>query len=379
MISTRKQLSNYLTKILSTLLFVCISLLIWGEFGIKFGLDALFLFKAIFLIVILLLIPVLKEEFFQLRTPNSFFKKNADIPQAFQKGIAGFLTKKWISLAALPIFLLILGTVLSFANLFYAEEGFSVLIQEQKRSNLVSWKTDELLSGEKISGEFKAIENNLGIVAVRFNTFKRINDDFLKFKLKEKGEDEWYYESKYKVDQFQDDKFFPFGFSKISDSRKKVYQFEIESTKGKPGNAVAISPNFPVFQTKYQFIREDLLVDKAAFINFVLSKFFNTTFNSKSSYAFLLSIFVFFTPFFFYLFCLLKNKPLFNLAGVESFFSVVLLTFLFVKLGARIGELVSSNITFELFSNNFLSLASNCLLIWIVITGAILALACKRP
>ena len=63
-----------------------------------------------------------------------------------------------------------------------------------------------------------AVLNELGVVWIRFNTFGRINSDILTFKIREKGQNNWYYENLYRVDQFQDGKLFPFGFPPREDA-----------------------------------------------------------------------------------------------------------------------------------------------------------------
>ena len=59
----------------------------------------------------------------------------------------------------------------------------------------------EMLKGDYVYGEFYSQYPNLGTVRVRFNTFGRINDDELIFRIKEKSSPGWYYENKYKTDQ----------------------------------------------------------------------------------------------------------------------------------------------------------------------------------
>mgnify|MGYP001055088086 CR=1 FL=1 len=372
------QLLNYLKKIAIVLLFVVIFGSILGIIGIRFNLDYSFLIKVLFLLSLIWLVSLIKVLLFLPKAFQKAFRKNKknffDQLSVVQKQIAFFLTKRWVKWGLIPAFLFFLGLGMSFVNLLRTEEAFSALIQDQKKADLVSWKTDELLTGEKIEGEFDAFEDNLGIVAVRFNTFERINDDWLVFRLKEKGEESWYYENRYKVDQFQPDELFPFGFPKIKDSKDKIYRFEIESTKGEPGNAVAISTDFPIFRTKYEFVREELMADKIAFIRFSLKKLLNIILNTAGNYTFLVSSFVFFIPLLFYLFYLLRSKLFFNLTMIEDFFSVMILAFLGLQLGMQIIKLLSYYAELEISSDGFLALASNYLLIWVITSGVIVAL-----
>lgn len=162
-------------------------------------------------------------------------------------------------------------------TLFYVykkDEGIPTLydryaFQDFTRSSTLMHKDDVL------SASFKPSYQNLGIVQVRFVTFKRMSDDKLIFRIKEKGQTEWYYQATYKTDQFQDDELFPFGFPLIQDSQNKEYEFEIISLLGAQENNVGASKTFPSFAAKYIYSK-DILNNKEELISFLLNKFVNT-------------------------------------------------------------------------------------------------------
>jgi len=134
-----------------------------------------------------------------------------------------------------------------------------------------------LLKGEKVIGEFISKYPNLGIVAVRFDTFYRINDDWLTFRFKEKGATGWSYQADYKTDQFQPKELFPFGFPLISDSNNKTYIFEIESQLGKKKegeieNFVAIDEKYPVFVSRHVFTKQEFMGNLKKFTYFLTKK-----------------------------------------------------------------------------------------------------------
>lgn len=203
---------------------------------------------------------------------------------------------KWIRRIIIPLLLFIFWMVLSF---FYSTSKASptILIHEHSKENITSGKSSELLKGETIRGEFEAKENNLGIVAVRFNTFFRINDDSVIFRLKEKGERDWYYEYSYLVDQFQPNDYFTFGFPIITDSLEKIYQFEVESVMGEPENAVALSMIEPVYVTKYQYSKAEIVSNQDYLRTYAYRKIINTF----SNVDFLLSFFAYSLPLVLYL------------------------------------------------------------------------------
>lgn len=168
----------------------------------------------------------------------------------------------------LLLFLLLVGT--GFKKLEdFQDFNLSVIVEKHE---FVGEKNKELLKGESVTGEFKSKYNKLGIVAVKFDTHQVINDDYVLFRIKEKGSDKWYYSNKYKVDQFQNKKYFPFGFPEIKDSKNKVYQIEIESLNGSDGNSVQVMTKHTPFLSKYSFSKTYLLQNKKEIPFFILNK-----------------------------------------------------------------------------------------------------------
>ncbi|HUV42538.1 MAG TPA: hypothetical protein VMY36_01385 [Patescibacteria group bacterium] len=364
-----KRIIDYLKRFLGALLFVSVSLVLADKLRLGLDLDVSLLARIIFSLGLLLIVLIVVEargfkEFEIIK--KDFFNQLT----VLSRKIKQFINKKWVAWSLIPGFLLFLGLGFSFINVFNSGEALPILFQDQKRTSLVSWKTNELLTGEKIDGEFTAYEDNLGIISIRFNTFGRINDDVLIFRLKEKGNESWYYENEYKVDQFQPDELFPFGFPKIENSNRKIYHFEIESTKGEPENAVAISPQFPIFRVKYHFDQEQLLANKLILVRFLFKKFINIA----SSLNFILADLFFFVPFFFYLFHLFRRKPVFNFEVAENFFTIVLALFLILQIGRQVIEFSSAYIEINIATDGFLTLVVNFLIFWVLLSGSILAL-----
>jgi len=130
----------------------------------------------------------------------------------------------------------------------------------------------DFLKDTSIKREFKSNFNNLGIISVKFNTHNRINTGFLQFRIREKGNEKWYYLAKYKVDQFQNNKYFPFGFPEIIDSKTKVYEFEILSLDGTENNMVSIGSVNDQFLVKYSFPKKFLFDNKTYIPVFIFNK-----------------------------------------------------------------------------------------------------------
>ena len=108
-----------------------------------------------------------------------------------------FFEKNWVKWGLIPILLLVLGFGLAIAGILSSDEAFPVLVKRHSRQELNLFPGKKLLFGQRIQGEFKSMENNLGIVAVRFDTSQRNDNERINFRLKEKGEGDWYYENIY--------------------------------------------------------------------------------------------------------------------------------------------------------------------------------------
>lgn len=184
---------------------------------------------------------------------------------------SNFMQKNWIKWGVLPLILLIVWVGVSlYQNLSTTEVTIIGYYYSTKETS--SWKKTEIYKGEKISTQFVAKDDRMGIVSVRFDTFSKINDDTLIFRIKERGQNNWYYENVYKVDQFQDDQFFTFGFPIIENSLGKEYIVELESQYGTPGNAVAVSSIEPDLFVKHQYQKERLASDKSYLLSSLINK-----------------------------------------------------------------------------------------------------------
>lgn len=222
-------------------------------------------------------------------------------------------------------FLLCLWPVLTLAYIVSSDISFTILSYNHGKENIAQVSYDKLTKGKKIKGSFKAEDNNLGIVAVRFAYAQRVPyrfEDNFAFRIKEQNAKMWYYQNTYRAGIIYDVPFFPFGFPQIENSKGKYYQFEIESLKGNAQNALSLSQREPILATKYQVSKAALLQDKGQFALFISKKFLN---NFNSFDGIFISI-VFLLPFVFYILLLIKRdsklgKSIFfviNVFGIKS-------------------------------------------------------------
>lgn len=135
-----------------------------------------------------------------------------------------------------------------------------------------SKQNKQLLNGETIKQEFKSKYNNLGIISIKFDTNYKINKDILQFSIKEVNSDNWYYKNKYSVEEFQNNKYYSFGFPEIEGSKDKKYQVEITSLKGINGESVSVVMNDSYLLTRYSFPKAYLLQNKNKIPQFFFDK-----------------------------------------------------------------------------------------------------------
>lgn len=197
----------------------------------------------------------------------------------------------------IPLFLICLFLSLVFLYVITSDLSFTTL------SNFYSYKIltgqnlkKPLKKGEIIKGEFTAKENNLGIVAIAFDPHYKTWDDVI-FRIKKKGEREWYFSNKFWAPQFLDFEYFSFGFPIIRESKNKIYQFEIKSLVAKEGEGLRIRKIFPSVVIKYQFNKNELLENKISLVKFLFKKFLTNFYTPNFIFIFFVTI----SPLFLYL------------------------------------------------------------------------------
>lgn len=166
----------------------------------------------------------------------------------------------------------------------------SILIEEHKLSPKNSY---DLMSGKTFSQEINSKHDNLGIIAIRFQTFNRINNDTVVFRIKENTDQGWYYSANYNTDQFQDRELFPFGFPIINNSKDKIYKIEVESKFGSDSSHVRIDNLAPSIFSKHKYQLRRNGQDSIGAVLFLLLKFQNIVTNISILYPILL----YFLPF----------------------------------------------------------------------------------
>lgn len=173
-----------------------------------------------------------------------------------------------------------------FSSIFlFNRISFSV-VTYQTKNNIQINKDSELRSNNIFSGEFVARDNNLGLIILDLNQYKKSKLDkesTVIFKFREKRKGDWSFQREYLSGLFDSQADFSFGFPVILNSKNKTYQFEIVQNKNR-NNKIAFSKNHLI--TGYQYSKSEIVTAKPEifkfFFNKVISSFTDIDFVVKS-------------------------------------------------------------------------------------------------
>lgn len=300
---------------------------------------------------------------FIIHGPENINKINRFLKNSFSSlssTLSNIIKIKLIKFGLLPILLFLAGITASTLFMLLQGEMRSVLIKRHPNKAFVDYQADEFTAGSVAAAVFKADDNNLGIVGLKFKTYNRINGDVLEFRLKEEAKRDWIYVNQYKTDQFQNEQFFPFGFPKIPDSAGKTYLFEVESLNGREDNAVGLSKSGKVIESRYQFNLKKLKTNPPMLIRFLYKKIFF----SLGRLDFWLASIIYLLPFYAYIFYLIFSKKLTSFfSTIKDYFTLGLIVYLIsefivqtIRLGSQFNWWTAEPTNFQSTANILLSL-----------------------
>jgi hypothetical protein len=180
-----------------------------------------------------------------------------------------FTYVKWL---VIPSLLLMLWMFFSIGHLLMADFSFSILSFNHNQENQNLNKGLNSSHKNVWHGEFKAKEDYLGIISIEFKKSETPVQDFVIFRIKEKGNSKWFEENTYDSRQFYFFNKFPLGFKVIPDSKNKIYEFEFESISKNTHQSINFQKLNPVVVSKYQFPKELLLTNPKILISFLFKK-----------------------------------------------------------------------------------------------------------
>lgn len=213
------------------------------------------------------------------------------------KKINKIFVNKTIVLGLIP-FLLIVFWFLT-ALIFNNKVNFSILLYQQSK-NSIKIISDNSNQENKITGKFKANDDNLGLIMFRFNVYSPGSEDIVTFRIKQEGDRNWYHADSFRAAVLTSGELLPMGFPVIKASKGREYQFEILSKN----NKVEID-DFN-FLAGYEFSKNELISNKGEGLNFLLKKIYT----SFTNLDFILSSLKYFIPLLFYLFFYFAIKRL---------------------------------------------------------------------
>jgi hypothetical protein len=276
---------------------------------------------------------------------------------------------KWV---LFPGLLLLFGLGLSFYSVLKRGDNPGILNYYHSKEVFNNFTTEPLYKGEYVEAEINAKADNLGIVAVRFNTYSRNNTDELLFRIKEKNSNNWYYENTYDTGTFLDGEYFTFGFPRIKESNGKQYIFELYSLQGEEGDSVSLVDRKLQVETRYQYTKRELTRDKKNLIDFITKKFLLVIRDP----GFWIAAFYYFIPLFIYFAFLKYGKDFFSsLTTIEDWFSLLLIVYLINEILIQSVRLAREYLDFEYITTQYLETVSKPLLILTLVIGIIVALS----
>jgi len=243
------------------------------------------------------------------------------------KSFLTFISKISLKNLISPISFIFLWIFLTIFNSYIHYGSFFTLKYTSNTFDKIQEKT--LYENNKLSGKFKATEDNLGIVYIPIKDvvialFSK--QDILIFRIKESNQLGWLSENEYRSGIFYDQKVFPFGFPVIKDSVGKTYDFEIVSLRGNEKNAVTID-NISKIDAIYKFNPKEVIL-KNELQNFLTNKFFNSILDP---YTIVSSLF-FLLPLILYLFYIFYLKKHMTFVFKNIVYGVFILQFMIVDL-----------------------------------------------
>lgn len=164
---------------------------------------------------------------------------------------------------------------LSISILLLSRVSFSVLTYQTENLKNASDRKIKLYKNEAYQGEFIAKDNNLGIIILSVDNYKKAksgDEEILVFRFREKGKKNWDYKMEYSSNLFDSQSSFPFGIPLAVDSKNKHYEFELSSLRGESNNPLRFKSSM-TFITGYQYSKSEILKGGSTTLRFVLNKF----------------------------------------------------------------------------------------------------------
>jgi hypothetical protein len=174
---------------------------------------------------------------------------------------------RWI---ILPTLLFLFSFIILILNILFHD--FSPSVLSFNHNSRTDFKTEfkNIKNGDELTGSFKAVENNLGILSLQFKSlspvkgtlqFTLFDDNNTKLAYNEYDTRQLYYLSEY-----------PFGFPIIENSKGKTYHFKIAFLADNKDAQEALKINESNLITKYKFDSKKIISEPELLFNFIFKK-----------------------------------------------------------------------------------------------------------
>jgi len=241
------------------------------------------------------------------------------------------ILKKFI----IPLLLLLLWIILTIFQIISNDGALTIVTEKYTKKDFKNdINYEPILAGESRAFEFKSRYDNLGSIAINFDTTGGGREDYMKIKVTELSTGKVIKEETTFAGAYQGLNFYPYGFELQPNSSGVKYNVEILSTSGSETKYNAIKKGGQIFAVSYQFNKQKILHDKIYLIEFIKTKSINSLQNNYLSFT----TTIFALPLIFYLFWLFaekhtKKKNLFNNPIIALLGISIVIDIFFVDVG----------------------------------------------
>lgn len=186
----------------------------------------------------------------------------------FRTHFTNSVIKKWL---IIPSFLILLWLISFVIFLMSSDYSLTVLSFYYPKDNPDNSGKITKVTSNTWKGEFKAVEDYMGIIVIEFKQVEAPIAESLIFKIKEKGQTEWWVINEYDTRQFYYLNEYPVGFPLIPDSDGKSYEFEFILAREENIDNFFESLE-PILITKHKFPVNVLIKEPREAINFFVNK-----------------------------------------------------------------------------------------------------------
>jgi hypothetical protein len=159
-------------------------------------------------------------------------------------------------------------------SMLFNDISISVISNDYNSREILLLKKKSIQYNNPVIVDFKASEDNLGIISLRFfKPSKRLsfeNQDTIKYEVVDIAAGKIVYSAYFKSGLVSDMPFLPLGIPLQPESKNKLYRLVLSSQQYKSNDILTMSNSQPIISTSYKFSRQEILS-----VNFLYKKILN--------------------------------------------------------------------------------------------------------